>query len=128
MCHNDWGPPNAVFVDGKPAGIIDFDTLKPGLRLWDIGYSAVSWLDLGDDAYSGAEQVRRLEVFASAYGADKCSAAQVAVFAVARQTALAVAGRARGQHEMAEWAEMIAAWTVANVIEQLSPTGMMPQA
>lgn len=128
MCHNDWGPPNAVFVDGMPVGIIDFDTLRPGLRLWDLGYSASSWLDLGDDAYSGAEQIRRLRVFAHGYGADKCSAEEIAVFAVARQTALAAAGRARGQCDLADWAEKIAAWTVTNVIEHLSPTGMMPGA
>jgi hypothetical protein len=101
MCHNDWGPPNAVFVDGVPTGIIDFDTVKPGLRLWDLGYSAFSWLDLGEDAYTGEQQIERLKVFADGYGRDACSAQSIAAFAVARQTALSVAGRTKGQAALA---------------------------
>jgi Ser/Thr protein kinase RdoA (MazF antagonist) len=125
ICHNDWGPPNAVFVDSLPVGMIDFDTVAPGLRLWDVGYSAFSWLDLGCDDYTGEQQIRRLQVFAEGYGRDLCSAEQIAAFAVARQTALAAAGRARGQSAMAEWADKAAAWTVVNVTEKLLPTGMM---
>ena len=33
--------------------MIDFDTAAPGTRLWDLGYSVMSWLDLGDDGYTG---------------------------------------------------------------------------
>ena len=65
ICHNDWGPPNAVFRGGLPYGIIDFDTIAPGLRLWDLGYSSFSWLDLGNPDYTGKEQLRRLFVFAA---------------------------------------------------------------
>jgi len=126
MCHNDWGPPNAVFVDGVPTGIIDFDTVKPGLRLWDLGYSAFSWLDLGYDAYTGEQQIERLGVFADGYGRDACSAESIAAFAVARQTALSATGKAKGQTAMADWAAAAATWTVANVTEKLLPTGMMP--
>jgi Ser/Thr protein kinase RdoA (MazF antagonist) len=126
MCHNDWGPPNAVFVDGVPAGIIDFDTVKPGLRLWDLGYSAMSWLDLGDDGYTGEQQIARLGVFADGYGCDACSVESIAAFAVARQTALSAAGKAKGQTALADWAAAAASWTVANVTERLLPTGMMP--
>lgn len=128
MCHNDWGPPNAVFRAGLPVGIIDFDTLRPGLRLWDLGYSAISWLDLGDDSYTGDEQLRRLQVFVEGYGRPEYSVALLAAFCVARQTALAAAGRAQGKLELAEWAEATARWTVANVTERLLPTGMMPLA
>lgn len=125
MCHNDWGPPNAVFVDGVPTGIIDFDTVRPGLRLWDLGYSAFSWLDLGYDAYSGDQQIERLGVFANGYGRDACSAQSIAAFAVARQTALSASGKAKGQAALANWAAAAASWTVANVTERLLPTGMM---
>ncbi|WP_117196396.1 phosphotransferase enzyme family protein [Rhizobium terrae] len=123
MCHNDWGPSNAVFRDGVPYGIIDFDTVTPGPRLWDLGYSAFAWLDLGSPDYTGEEQVRRLAVFADGYGKPDCSAAQVAVYAVARQTALASWARARGDTEMTEWATAAALWTARNVTEQLLPTG-----
>ena len=126
ICHNDWGPPNAVFRDGVPVGIIDFDTLKPGLRLWDLGYSAFSWLDLGDDAFTGAQQIERLRLFAGAYGRDACSVETLAAFVVARQTALAASGRAKGHTALAEWATDAADWTVANITEKLLPTGMMP--
>ncbi len=68
MCHNDWGPPNCVFVDDMPGGLIDFDTIAPGLRLWDLGYSAFAWLDIGNDDYSGKEQIRRMKVFLDGYG------------------------------------------------------------
>jgi aminoglycoside phosphotransferase (APT) family kinase protein len=128
MCHNDWGPPNAVFSNGTPAGIIDFDTVKPGLRLWDLGYSAFSWLDLGDDDYSGDEQIRRLQVFADGYGMAEYSVPMLATFALARQATLAAAGRARGKHDLADWAQHCADWTTANITEKLLPTGMMPAA
>ncbi len=123
ICHNDWGPPNAVFVDGLPTGIIDFDTIAPGLRLWDLGYSAFTWLDLGNPDYTGDEQIRRLFVFAKGYGMKQCSAAAIATYAVARQTALAVSGKTQGNAEMAAWAESAAIWTVLNVTERLAPTG-----
>jgi Ser/Thr protein kinase RdoA (MazF antagonist) len=124
LCHNDWGPPNAVFRDGLPYGIIDFDTIAPGLRLWDLGYSAFSWLDLGDPDYSGDEQIRRLSVFATGYGLERCSTPQIAAYALARQAALAASGRRRGLTAMADWASDAAAWTAANVVERLLPTRM----
>ncbi len=115
MCHNDWGPPNAVFRDGLPYGMIDFDTIAPGLRLWDLGYSAFAWLDLGDPDYTADEQQRRLSIFADAYDLPNCSASRIAAYAVARQRALATSAEARGKAEMASWARSAAAWTVANL-------------
>lgn len=123
MCHNDFGPPNAVFRNGLPCGIIDFDTIAPGLRLWDLGYSAFSWLDLGDPDYTGDEQLRRLLVFADGYGSPTCSAAQIAAHAVARQTALASWAKIKGNSEMSDWAASCASWTVLNIAERLLPTG-----
>ncbi|MGE0151946.1 MAG: phosphotransferase [Reyranellaceae bacterium] len=123
MCHNDWGPPNAVFRDGLPWAMIDFDTLQPGARLWDLGYSAFAWLDLGNEDYAGAEQGRRLQLFAAAYDRIDCDAAAIAAYAVARQTALAVWATARGQTAMVDWARRCAAWTVRHLLERLNPTG-----
>lgn len=123
MCHNDFGPPNAVFQDGLPYGIIDFDTLTPGLRLWDLGYSAFSWLDLGNDDYSGEEQERRLILFAEAYGVPHCSPPQIVAYALARQTRLASWAKAAGMPEMAMWAAAAAEWTALHLAERLLPTG-----
>lgn len=40
ICHNDFAPYNLVFVDGRPAGIIDFDLAGPGPRLRDVAHLA----------------------------------------------------------------------------------------
>ena len=97
MCHNDWGPPNAVFRNKLPYAIIDFDTIAPGLRLWDLGYSVWSWLDLGNPEYTADEQLRRLAVFADAYALPSCSVRQIVAYVLARQTTLAAWAKARGE-------------------------------
>lgn len=69
ICHNDFAPYNVVFVDGRPAGVIDFDTARPGPRLWDLGYAVFSWAPLERRTPSAAaEQWRRVELFCAAYG------------------------------------------------------------
>lgn len=122
-CHNDWAPTNTVFREGMPVGMIDFDTVRPGLRLWDLGYAAFTWLCLGDEDFPVDDQLRRLELFADAYGRDACTAAQIAIHALARQTALAASTRARGKTEIADWAAACAAWTALGIVERLVPTG-----
>ncbi len=122
-CHNDWAPTNTVFVDDMPAAMIDFDTAQPGERLWDLGYSAFTWLDLGNDDHAPDEQVRRLGVFAAAYGHAECTTSRIAAYALARQTMLATSTRARGKIEIAEWAASCADWTALNIVGRLMPTG-----
>jgi thiamine kinase-like enzyme len=122
-CHNDWAPTNAVFSSGEPTSMIDFDTASPGERLWDLGYSAFTWLDLGNDDLAAEEQIRRLCVFSEGYGHADCTPSRIAVYAVARQTALAASARKRGKSEVADWASQCAAWTALNLIERLLPTG-----
>ena len=103
--------------------MIDFDTALPGERLWDLGYSAFTWLDLGNDEHSADEQVRRLNVFAAGYDHPNCPPTRIAVYAVARQTTLAASTRRRGKPDIADWASACATWTALNVLERLSPTG-----
>ncbi|WP_295562087.1 phosphotransferase [uncultured Sphingomonas sp.] len=122
-CHNDWAPTNTVFVDDMPAAMIDFDTAQPGERLWDLGYSAFTWLDLGNDDHAPDEQVRRLGVFAAAYGHAECTVSRIAAYALARQTMLAASTRARGKIEIAKWAASCGDWTALNIVERLMPTG-----
>lgn len=122
-CHNDWAPTNAVFQDDMPIGMIDFDTARPGERLWDLGYSAWTWLDLGNDDYASAEQVRRLGAFAAGYAHDDVTPARIAVHAVARQTALAASAAARGRDGIAAWASRCAGWTARYLLDPLMPTG-----
>lgn len=122
MCHNDWGPCNTVFQDATLFGIIDFDTIVPGPRLWDLGYAAWLWLDIGNPDYAADEQRRRLALFVAAYGRSACSAEQVAPFIVARQTALATSARERGQSALANWATSCADWAAANIVRPLQPS------
>ncbi|MGV0878492.1 phosphotransferase [Martelella sp. FLE1502] len=121
VCHNDFSPTNAVFRDGLSIALIDFDTLAPGARLWDLGYSAFTWLDLGNDDYSGAEQLRRLAVFADGYGLAACPAEAILSHAVVRQNALAAKARAAGQSDMAEWATAAAEWTARHMASKSMP-------
>ena len=73
LCHGDFAPYNITFVDDKVYGIIDFDTLHPGPRLWDIAYAAYRWVPFvspeNPDYRDGlARQMERLRLFAEAYG------------------------------------------------------------
>jgi len=69
VCHNDFGPWNLVWVDCLPVGVIDFDNAAPGDRLDDLGYAAWKHLNIDLLRLPVAKQLRRLSVFASAYGA-----------------------------------------------------------
>ena len=73
MCHGDFAPYNMTFVEGKVHGIIDFDTLHPGPRLWDIAYAVYRWIPFvsptnPDYRENPEEQIRRLKLFADTYG------------------------------------------------------------
>lgn len=73
MCHGDFAPYNVTIIDGKPAGIIDFDTLHPGPFLWDIAYAVYRWVPFtsreNPDHYDGIEeQICKAKVFMDAYG------------------------------------------------------------
>ncbi len=73
MCHGDFAPYNITFVDGRVHGIIDFDTLHPGPRIWDVAYAVYRWIPFvspknPDYCYDLNEQIRRLKLFADTYG------------------------------------------------------------
>ncbi|MEO8611406.1 MAG: aminoglycoside phosphotransferase family protein [Chloroflexota bacterium] len=75
ICHNDFAPYNCVFKDEHIAGIIDFDTAGPGMRVWDVAYAVYRFVPLTNDAHTldcGWEPIpdraRRLKLFCDAYG------------------------------------------------------------
>lgn len=78
MCHGDLAPYN-IAMEGKEAvGIIDFDTLHPGPRLWDIAYSLYRWIPLmspdnPESFGSEDDKHRRLELFIRTYGLNNIS-------------------------------------------------------
>jgi tRNA A-37 threonylcarbamoyl transferase component Bud32 len=68
VCHGDVSPCNTVFRNGLPVALIDFDAAAPGRRVDDVAYGLFLWLDLGNEDVALADQRRRLELAASAYG------------------------------------------------------------
>ncbi len=46
LCHNDFAIYNIIFNHKKPVGIIDFDIVAPGPRLWDIAYTLYTCVPL----------------------------------------------------------------------------------
>ena len=70
MCHGDFAPYNVTVSDGQARAIIDFDTLHPGPRLWDLAYAVYRWAQLSAAQPGGiARPIRRARVFLDAYGA-----------------------------------------------------------
>jgi thiamine kinase-like enzyme len=73
MCHGDFAPYNVTIVDGEAFGIIDFDTLHPGPKLWDIAYAVYRWVPVSnptnpDNRFSLEEQIRKMKLFLDTYG------------------------------------------------------------
>lgn len=124
LCHNDWTPANAVFRGAVPYGMIDFDTVAPGTRLWDVSYSAWTWLDLSDPAYSPQEQLRRLELFCASYGHPSCTVQHLAAYLPTRQAGRARWARDRNMREAEAWALKCMYWTVQHLTERVHATGL----
>jgi hypothetical protein len=52
ICHNDFAPYNLVFTNWRPHAIIDYDTVCPGPRIWDVSYAAYRFVPLSDREHS----------------------------------------------------------------------------
>ena len=76
MCHGDFAPYNVV-LDGEQAiAMIDFDTVHPGPRVWDIAYALYRFAPLTDpknwDGFGSVEEkIRRCRLFCDSYGLPK---------------------------------------------------------
>ncbi|NBI28136.1 phosphotransferase [Chengkuizengella marina] len=69
MCHGDFAPYNVTIVNNEAAGIIDFDTLHPGSKMWDISYAIYRWVPF-DSHGNLKEQIRKTKLFLDTYGVD----------------------------------------------------------
>jgi aminoglycoside phosphotransferase (APT) family kinase protein len=116
VCHNDLSPCNFVFRASIPVAIIDFDAAAPGTRLYDLGYAAWLWLDLGSPEIEPAEQMRRLSTFIKAYGIDDPSSVLKA--AVKRQSILVAEAGRTSNIAMAQWATECMEWTQRHLLPQ----------
>ncbi|MGC4090379.1 MAG: phosphotransferase [Polyangiaceae bacterium] len=71
VCHHDFGPNNAVFVDDLPVALIDFDFAAPGSPLEDVGYSAWAWcISYKPTRPPVQTQAHQVRLIADAYGLD----------------------------------------------------------
>ena len=73
MCHGDFAPYNVTIVNNLAFGIIDFDTLHPGSRMWDIAYAIYRWIPFESPSNSDycenlKEQIRKTKLFLDTYG------------------------------------------------------------
>ena len=70
ICHLDWAPYNAVFAGHRPIAMLDWDSAGPAPRLWDLAYSADTWVPLDHHAAEMPLSTRatRLRAFCAAYG------------------------------------------------------------
>ncbi|WP_312543096.1 phosphotransferase [Enterococcus sp.] len=86
MCHSDFAPYNTTTENGIAIGIIDFDTLVPGSRLWDVVYGAYRWVPLYfDDVIDITESMHiRLRLFLEAYGFPQIEYSQIVPYLIKR--------------------------------------------
>jgi hypothetical protein len=74
VCHHDVAPHNVVWRPDGTLAMIDFDLASPGARIYDVAYSAWTWVPLFSDRDSRTlgwrhpDRARRLRLFADAYG------------------------------------------------------------
>ncbi|MGI8551990.1 MAG: phosphotransferase [Dehalococcoidia bacterium] len=81
ICHNDIGPWNTVFRNGRPHAFIDFDTAAPGSREWDVAYALYRFIPFIPDEvcirFAGwsapPDRPARLRLFCEAYGLEASS-------------------------------------------------------
>ncbi len=73
LCHGDVAPYNVVLKGSQAVGIIDFDTVHPGPRVWDLAYALYHWCPFtnpkNQDGFGTIdEQITRALLFCNEYG------------------------------------------------------------
>lgn len=89
MCHGDLAPYNVVIKDGQAAAFIDFDTLHPGPRIWDIAYSLYRWTpmmsqDNPESFGTEEDKRRRFNLFIDTYGLNEMDSREIVSYVVKR--------------------------------------------
>lgn len=72
ICHGDLAPYNTIILNSHASALIDFDTIHPGPRLWDIAYAIYRWAPImapeNPESFGNSQdQLRRLELFLNEY-------------------------------------------------------------
>lgn len=73
MCHGDFAPYNVTIISNQAAGMIDFDTLHPGPRMWDVAYAVYRWVPFNAPMHPDTqgdldEHIRKARLFLDTYG------------------------------------------------------------
>ncbi|GIG34922.1 phosphotransferase [Cellulomonas pakistanensis] len=118
ICHDDAAPYNMVFRDGRPVGLIDWDTAAPGPRVWDLAYLAYRLVPLGPAGadpgpVDDPERRRRLALLCGAYGGVDASTVLATAVVRLRELARFTAARAGGDAELLRHVDLYladAAW------------------
>ncbi|WAH95236.1 phosphotransferase [Arthrobacter sp. MMS18-M83] len=104
VCHNDFAPYNFVCRDGQFSAVIDWDTISPGPRIWDVAYLAYRLCPLtaptnpdGRPGISCEDQGRRLGRLLGAYA--DFTASEALIVAVERLEDLARFTAAEAQRQ-----------------------------
>jgi len=102
VCHNDVCRENVVFGDAGNLTLLDFDFAAPGRPVWDVAFAAAYWVPLTYPE-SGDDVLRRLRLFADAYGWTHATALADAIVETRRCGGRFVRARARlGRQAFAE--------------------------
>ncbi|MDQ4138470.1 MAG: phosphotransferase, partial [Actinomycetota bacterium] len=67
VAHNDAGPHNAAWGDGRIRGFFDWDYAGPAGPVWDLAYLAFAWVPLYDSELD-TERPHRLRLLLDRYG------------------------------------------------------------
>ena len=71
VAHNELGPHNTIFQDGRLVGFIDWDDAAPGTRLRDLANAIYNYVDVSHwSKQSAEEQARHIHLMCAAYGWD----------------------------------------------------------
>ena len=109
--HLDVTPQNVVVRDGRAFGLVDFDLAGPTTRFRDSYNAAMHWVPLLDrvDLQSGIgfdDQLRRLRLFADAYGWTRDERAGLVTFGAAAAERSWARMKQRAELEGGGWARM----------------------
>ncbi|WP_197659900.1 aminoglycoside phosphotransferase family protein [Mobilitalea sibirica] len=89
MCHGDFAPYNLAMKGKKVSGIIDFDTLHPGPRMWDIAYALYRWIPLmspdnPENFGKEEDKIKRMDLFLASYGVEHYKLSEVIEWVINR--------------------------------------------
>lgn len=112
ICHNDLAPFNAVYRQGIPVALFDWDLAAPGTPLWDIAYAAWRFVPLYSDTAGRGwpagidERAVRLRSFCDAYGLEVHDRARLVEVIERRIQCVLDTGEAWGKAGKPGWSEM----------------------